>query len=108
MLSSFSNIVECFIEVFMVDFFISGDLFDQCLHHLTLVLHRCIEKNLVLNREKCCFMVKQGIVLGHIISYKHIEVDKAKVYLIFILPPLKTIKEVRFFLGHVVLLSTFY
>ncbi|RVW22337.1 putative mitochondrial protein [Vitis vinifera] len=39
---------------------------------------RCIEKDLVLNWEKCHFMVQQGIVLGHIISKKGIEVDKAK------------------------------
>ncbi|RVW20526.1 hypothetical protein CK203_115286 [Vitis vinifera] len=41
-------------------------------------LNRCIEKDLVLNWEKCHFMVHQGIVLGHIISKKGIEVDKAK------------------------------
>ncbi|RVW71502.1 Retrovirus-related Pol polyprotein from transposon 297 [Vitis vinifera] len=47
---------------------------------------RCIEKDLVLNWEKCHFMVHQGIVLGHIISEKGIEVDKAKVELIVKLP----------------------
>ena len=83
MLSIFSNIVEQFLEVFMDDFSVFGDSFDQCLRHLTLVLQRCIEKNLVLNWEKCHFMVKQGIVLGHIISSKDIEVDKAKVDLFF-------------------------
>ncbi|KAL6321441.1 hypothetical protein AAG906_016540 [Vitis piasezkii] len=36
--------------------------------------------------EKCHFMVRQGIVLGHIISEKGIEVDKAKVELIVKLP----------------------
>ena len=45
-------------------------------------------------------MVKQGIVLGHIISSKGIEVDKAKVDLISNLPPPKTVREVRSFLGH--------
>ncbi|KAK9199090.1 hypothetical protein WN944_014277 [Citrus x changshan-huyou] len=45
-------------------------------------------------------MVKQGIVPGHIISSKGIEVDKAKVDLISNLPPPKTVKEVRSFLGH--------
>ncbi|KAH9724739.1 hypothetical protein KPL70_007603 [Citrus sinensis] len=70
MLSIFSDMVERFLEVFIDDFSVFGDLFDQCLHHLTLVLQRCIEKNLVLNWEKCHFMVKQGIVLGHIISSK--------------------------------------
>ncbi|KAH9698202.1 Endonuclease [Citrus sinensis] len=70
MLSIFSDMVERFLEVFMDDFSVFGDSFDQCLHHLTLVLQRCTEKNLVLNWEKCHFMVKQGIVLGHIISSK--------------------------------------
>ena len=73
----------------MDDFSVFGDSFDQCLHHLSLVLQRCIEKNLVLNWEKCHFMIKQSIVLGHIISSKGIDVDKAKVDLIFNLPPPK-------------------
>ena len=65
------------------------------------VLNRCIEKDLVLNWEKCHFMVQQGIVLGHIIFEKGIEVDKAKVELIAKLPSLTTVKGVRQFLGHV-------
>ncbi|KAH9696772.1 hypothetical protein KPL71_023323 [Citrus sinensis] len=93
MLSIFSDMVERFLEVFMDDFSVFGDSFDQCLHHLTLVLQRCTEKNLVLNWEKCYFMVQQGIVLGHIISSKGIEVDKAKVDLISNLPPPKTVRE---------------
>jgi len=44
-------------------------------------------------------MVKLGIVLGHIISNRGIEVDKTKVELIAI-PPLRTVREVRSFLGH--------
>jgi hypothetical protein len=61
---------------------------------------RCKEKNLVLNWEKCHFMVKQGIVLGHVISHQGIEVDKAKVDLISILPPPRIVKEICSFLGH--------
>nr|CAN74379.1 hypothetical protein VITISV_013672 [Vitis vinifera] len=41
------------------------------------------------------------IVLGHIISNKGIEVDKAKVELIIKLPSPTTVKGVRQFLGHV-------
>ncbi|RVW87328.1 Transposon Tf2-2 polyprotein [Vitis vinifera] len=44
---------------------------------IDLMRLKCIEKDLVLNWEKCHFMVRQGIVLGHIISEKGIEVDKA-------------------------------
>ena len=62
---------------------------------------RCIEKDLVLNWEKCHFMVQQGIVLGHIISEKGIEVNKEKVGLIIRLPSPTTVKVVRQFLGHV-------
>jgi hypothetical protein len=61
---------------------------------------RCKEKNIVLNWEKCHFMVKHGIVLGHVISHRGIEVDKAKVDLIFNLPPPRTVKEICSFLGH--------
>ena len=63
------------------------------------VLHRCIEKNLVLNWEKCHFMVSRGIVLGHIISEKGIEVDKAKIDLISKLPSPTNSKTVKQFLG---------
>ncbi|KAL6341875.1 hypothetical protein AAG906_038120 [Vitis piasezkii] len=51
MLSIFSDMVERIMEVFMDDIIVYG---------------------------KCHFMVRQGIVLGHIISEKGIEVDKAK------------------------------
>ncbi|RVW90223.1 Retrovirus-related Pol polyprotein from transposon 297 [Vitis vinifera] len=73
-------------EVFMDDITIYGGTFEECLVNLEAVLNRCIEKDLVLNWEKCHFMVHQGIVLGHIISEKGIEVDKAKVELIVKLP----------------------
>ena len=55
-------------EVFMDDITIHGSAFDKCLINLEAVLNRSIEKDLVLNWEKCHFMVLQGIVLGHIIS----------------------------------------
>ncbi|KAG9446755.1 hypothetical protein H6P81_012883 [Aristolochia fimbriata] len=65
-----------------------------------LVLARCEESNLVLNWEKCHFMVSEGIVLGHKISEKGIEVDRAKVEVIEKLPPPTNIKGIRSFLGH--------
>ena len=87
MLSIFSDMVECIMEVYMDDITIYGGSFEECLINLKIVLYRCIEKSLVLNWEKCQFMVSQGIVLGHIISKKGIEVDKAKIDLISKLPP---------------------
>ncbi|RVW63240.1 Retrovirus-related Pol polyprotein from transposon 17.6 [Vitis vinifera] len=100
MLSIFSDMVERIMEVFMDDITIYGSSYEECLLHLEAVLHRCIEKDLVLNWEKCHFMVQQGIVLGHIISKNGIEVDKAKVELIVKLPPPTNVKGIRQFLGH--------
>ncbi|GKA08777.1 reverse transcriptase domain-containing protein [Tanacetum coccineum] len=51
-------------------------------------------------REKCHFMVKEGIMLGHKVSGAGLEVDKAKINAISKLPPPTNIKGVRSFLGH--------
>ena len=66
-----------------------------------LGLRRCIETNLALNFEKCHFMVEHGVVLGHVVSSRGLEVDKAKVDIIQSLPYPKCVKDVRSFLGHV-------
>ena len=67
MLNIFSDLVERIMEVYMDDITVYGENFEKCLFNLETILHRCIEKNLVLNWEKYHFMVSQGIVLGHII-----------------------------------------
>ncbi|KAM1774920.1 hypothetical protein ACFX12_044236 [Malus domestica] len=100
MMSIFSDYVEKIIEVFMDDFSVFGGSFDGCLHNLSLILKRCVETNLVLNWEKCHFMFKQGIVLGHIISENGIEADKSKIDLVRHLPSPTSVREVCSFLGH--------
>ncbi|XP_050918591.1 uncharacterized protein LOC127136028 [Lathyrus oleraceus] len=86
--------------VFMDDFTVYGYSFYACLNSLNLVLERCIKTDLVLNYEKCHFMVEHGIVLGHIIYEKGISVDPAKVDFISTLPYPSCIREIRSFLGH--------
>ena len=100
MMSIFSDMVGEIMEVFMDDLSVFGNTFDDCLDNLGKVLARFEEKNLVLNWEKCHFIVSSGIVLGHIVSSKGIEVDKSKIELITKLPTPKTVKDVRSFLGH--------
>ena len=100
MVSIFSDMVEKFLEVFMDDLSVFGDSFNDCLNNLKLVLARCEEKCLVLNWENCHFMVISGIVLGHVVTSRGIEVDKAKIDLILNLPTPKTVKDVRSLLGH--------
>ena len=56
----------------MDDFTIYSDSFENCLLNLEKVLNKCKESNLVLNWEKCNFLVREGIVLGHLISARGI------------------------------------
>ncbi|GJS13334.1 reverse transcriptase domain-containing protein [Tanacetum coccineum] len=75
--------------------------FQRC---MMAIFHDMIEETMEVFMddfsEKCHFMVKEGIVLGHKISKSGIEVDKAKVDVIAKLPHPTTVKGVRSFLGH--------
>ena len=101
MMAIFSDFIEDIMEVFMDDFSIYGTTYDHCLKNLSKVLQRCEDMNLVLNWEKCHFMVQEQVVLGYLVSNKGIEVDKAKVEVIKTLPPPTSIKGARSFLRHV-------
>ncbi|KAK1617142.1 hypothetical protein QYE76_022659 [Lolium multiflorum] len=96
----FHGFCESIVEVFMDDFSVYGNSFDNCLRNLDKVLQRCEETNLVLNWEKCHFMVNEGIVLGHKISERGIEVDRAKVEAIEKMPYPRDVKGIRSVLGH--------
>nr|GEZ58547.1 reverse transcriptase domain-containing protein [Tanacetum cinerariifolium] len=95
MLAIFHDMVENTMEVFMDDFSIFGNSFENCLSHLDKMLQRCEDTNLSLNWEKSHFIVKEGIVLGHKISKNGIEVDKAKVDVIAKLPHPTTVKDIK-------------
>ncbi|XP_024010463.1 uncharacterized protein LOC112085478 [Eutrema salsugineum] len=96
-MSIFIDFIEDFMEVFMDDFSVYGSSFDTCLANLGKVLQRCEDKHLVLNWEKCHFMVRERIVLGHKISGKGIEVDKAKIEVMTSLQPPTNVKGIRTF-----------
>ena len=100
MMAIFLDMVENTIKVFMGDFSSLGKSFDNCLKNLRDALVRCEETNMVLNWEKCNFMVKEGIVLKHRIFVRGIEVDKAKIETIQKLPLPSNVKGIRRFLGH--------
>nr|GFA07873.1 reverse transcriptase domain-containing protein [Tanacetum cinerariifolium] len=79
--------------LFMDDFSVFGNSFENCLSRLDKMLQRCEDTNLSLNWEKSHFMVKEGIVLGHKISKNGIEVNRAKVDVIAKLPHPTTVKD---------------
>ena len=70
--------MEEIMEVFMDDFSVFGSSFEGCLKNLETVMQRCVEKDLVLNWEKCHFMVDEGIVLGHRVSRAGLKLIKPK------------------------------
>nr|GEV73215.1 reverse transcriptase domain-containing protein [Tanacetum cinerariifolium] len=79
MIAIFHDMIEKTIEVFIDAFLVFGDSFSSCLTNLDKMLKRCEDTNLVLDWEKCHFMCKEGIVLGHKISKSRIEADRAKI-----------------------------
>ncbi|GJS04342.1 reverse transcriptase domain-containing protein [Tanacetum coccineum] len=100
MLAIFHDMIEESVEVFMDNFSVFGNSFNTCLNNLNKMLQHCKDAHLVLNWEKCHFMVKEGIVLGHKVSRAGLEVDKEKIDVISKLPPPTNIKIIRSFLGH--------
>nr|GFA78540.1 reverse transcriptase domain-containing protein [Tanacetum cinerariifolium] len=100
MMAIFHDMIEKMMEVFMDDFSVFGNSFSTCLTNLKNMLKRCEDTKLALNWEKSHFMVKEGIVLGHKISKKGIEVDKAKIEVISKLAHPTTVKGIRSFLRH--------
>nr|GEX89851.1 reverse transcriptase domain-containing protein [Tanacetum cinerariifolium] len=96
----YHDMIEKITEVFMDDFSVFGDSFFSSLSNLDKMLKWREDTNLVLNWEKCHFMCKEGIILGHKISKSKIEIDRAKVDVIAKLPHPTTVKGDRSFLGH--------
>ncbi|GJX84434.1 reverse transcriptase domain-containing protein [Tanacetum coccineum] len=100
MLAIFHDMIKESVEVFMDDFSVFRSSFDHCLNNLDKILQHCKDAHLILNWEKCYFMVKEGFVLGHNISEAGLEVDKVKIDIKSKLPPPTNIKGIRSFLGH--------
>nr|GFC53715.1 reverse transcriptase domain-containing protein [Tanacetum cinerariifolium] len=94
MMAIFHDMIERRMEVFVDDFSVFGNSFSSCLTNLENMLKRCEDTKLALNWEKIYFMVKEGIVLGHKISKKGIEFDKAKIEVILKLPHPMTVKGI--------------
>ncbi|GKA05401.1 putative nucleotidyltransferase, ribonuclease H [Tanacetum coccineum] len=92
MVAIFQDMLETSMEVFMDDFSIFGVSFDSCLANLEQMLIRCKQAHIVLNWEKCHFMVTEGIVIGHKVSSVGLDINKAKINVIAKLPPPTNVK----------------
>jgi hypothetical protein len=74
----FADLIHDCVEVYMDDFTVYGNTFEEALSNLEKVLIRCQESNLSLSHEKCKMLLTEGIVLGHHLSAEGIKVDPAK------------------------------
>lgn len=75
----FSSFLERSVEIFIDNFSVFWDFFKECLSSLEEVLKKCEETRLALNQEKCHFMVREEIVLGHKIFNAGLEMDSMKI-----------------------------
>ncbi|GJX38324.1 reverse transcriptase domain-containing protein [Tanacetum coccineum] len=78
MFAIFHDMIKESIEVFMDDFSVFENSFDTCLNNLDKMIQRCKDAHLVLNWEKCHFMVKEGIVLGAQVTDQDLKSTKQK------------------------------
>jgi len=99
-LGIFADLIHDCVEVYMDDFTVYGNSFEEALNNLENFLIHFQETNLVLSHEKCRILSNEGIVLGHHLSSEGIKVDRAKIDVINKFSPPKTPKEVRSFLVH--------
>jgi len=85
-LGTIPGLIHDYVEVYMDDFTICGNTFEEKLENLEIFLIRCQETNVSLSHEKCHILLNEVIVLGHCISSAEIKVDLAKIEVISKLP----------------------
>lgn len=100
MMAIFHNMVKDFEKVFIDNFSVFRESIEVCLQNLDKVLACYEETKLILNQEKCHFLVKEAIILVHKVSQRVLEVDKEKIKVIEKLPPPMSVKGVSSFLRH--------
>ena len=100
MMDIFQDFLRHFLEVFIDDFAIFS-IRSEHLGFLKKTFERCRETNLKLHPGKCFLGMDSGVLLGHIVSKKGLEVDMEKVRAILTLAPPTCVREIRGFLGCV-------
>src|SRR5271156_1480600 len=97
---AFKEYLWDFLEVYMDDLCIHSDKQNQHVEHLKLIFEKCRIYRICLNPKKCVFMVRQGKILGHIVSKNGISTDFKKIEVIVMLPRPQNAIQVQGFMGH--------
>src|SRR5215475_6713162 len=91
--------INKFVVVYIDDIMIYSETFDEHVQHITKVLHRLKEVQLILKLKKCRFGESSVEFLGHVIGKDGIKPDPKKIDKIVNLQPPKNVRGVRSILG---------
>ena len=100
MTHAFKQYLHDFLEIFMDDLCVHSKRRIEHVDHLVKVFIQCRVYRICLNPEKCKFMVRQGKILGHIVSKHGISTDMDKIKVILELTIPKSPRDVQVFMGH--------
>ena len=92
----FQDFLQHFLEVFIDDFAVFSLRKDH-LHYLWQTFQRCNETGLKLHPGKCFFGMSLGVLLGHIVSKRGLEVDINKLRSILAGATPSCVQEIRGF-----------
>jgi hypothetical protein len=95
----FKDLGSKFLKVFVDDFNVHNESWEEHLQHLDVVFYKLREVNLKLNPNKCCFVAKNITFLGHVVNKEGTRPDPGKIEAILHFPQPKTVTNVRSFLG---------
>ena len=95
------------IEVYVDDMIAKSQGEDEHVMNLRKLFERLRKFQLKLNPTKCTFGATSEKLLGFVVSKKGIEIDLDKVRAIQDLPPPRTQKEVRSFMGRLNYIARF-
>ena len=99
MVTLFHNMIHKEIEVYVDDMIAKSQGEDDHVVNLKKLFERLRKFQLKLNPAKCTFGATSRRLLGFVVSKKGIEIDPDKVRAIQDLPPSRTTREVRSFMG---------
>jgi hypothetical protein len=95
----FKELGDRFLKIFVDDLNIHNEDWEEHLQHLDAVFLKLMEVNLKLNPSKCCFAVRSITFLGHVVSNEGTKPDLGKIDAVVHFPGLKTVTNIRSFLG---------
>lgn len=95
------------VEVYVDDMIVKSTTRGEHITNLRKFFERIKKYKLRLNPNKCTFRVTAGKLLGHMVSSRGIEVDPIKIQAILEIPPPKTKKEIKGFLGRLQYINRF-